>query len=152
LKRIFIPIVVVAILILGILFVYFKVNGTPCGKTQFANKVESYVLSKYPDVTIRHQEVVYSFKSMNYSSTIYTISGTYFHVSTDHENEMQDDYFASIWESRVSSVVTDMIQRQINKTAYARFVIETSNDKLAQYKNSKSYAEFSSKIQGNAKC
>ncbi|MCD1259619.1 hypothetical protein B5M42_012330 [Paenibacillus athensensis] len=119
--------------------------GTPREKEEFQNRVSTFLKQKYPEINITTNSVSYSFKEMNYYSTVTTGSGLTIHTTT-YNDVLEDDYYVALWEQRLTDNFQDYLQRNSLLTPNVRVTINASNKEMEKYKNYTSYSEFSKEI------
>ncbi|MBV6716694.1 YfjL-like protein [Paenibacillus chitinolyticus] len=139
---------VVVIELIG--FGYFKVKGTPWGKTAFAYKVEDYIQRKYPSINITKQTVSYSFKEMGYHSTVILNEGSTIEVK-EYDEKITDNYYVAKWEAKVTKEIDLFIKGNVNSNASAKLIIDATNSEMEPYNNLSSFKEVNKYIQGKSK-
>ncbi|MBE9918395.1 hypothetical protein G8C92_30840 [Paenibacillus donghaensis] len=130
--------------------IYSFFNGKPWEKNSFAKEVAEYISLKYPELEIDNKNIKYDFKEMNYIATLKTTQEIKFHVK-DYNGSLEDDYYVSIWNTKVSNELTSLIRKK-DKEGSARYFIEgISNDEMKKYKDYSLHSELSHEIQTHSK-
>lgn len=141
--KIIIGLVGILIIFSGYCFFY----GSPWDRHAFSKQVTQYISSKYPDIIIKKQQIKYDYKQMQFNSAVRTDQDVEFHIIVNYGGTLQDDFYSSIWNTRITNEL-DLLVKQYDNGASARFVIEgLSNDEMTKYKNELSHElKASSKI------
>lgn len=113
-------------------------------------KTINYVKEKYPELQIKDVLVKYEFKEMYYYSVVETKSGIFFEVKIK-DGQMKDDYYVSIWKSKVSREVEAFIQKEFSSNVDVDFIINVNEEIMKKYENYKEYSDFGFEIEGMTK-
>lgn len=107
---------------------YLSLYDNPYEKYRFRQKTINYVKEKYPELQIEDVSVKYEFKEMYYYSLITAKSGVNFQVKMEN-NHLKDNYYSSIWMTRVSKEVKGFVEKEISSDVSFDFIINTNEKK-----------------------